>query len=188
METLTNNMLDGRCSRCGECCGLFIPFNDEDINRIKKYVQLHNIKPFNRLDMEKNTFKAHCCFYDENKKECTIYAVRPFVCKDFRCNRKDWKKYRNMYEKHCKYNSSLSEKTILATFDDMIYKDYTPIVKYLIDMVMSENGNVDEVQLYNIFNSVNRLDILERMTLCDNEDNTITGKEFIERYGKNENK
>lgn len=190
MENLKNNMVEDKCSRCGECCGLFIPFNDDDILRIRKYVQLHNIKPFNRIDLKNNTFKAHCCFYDENKKECTIYAVRPYVCRDFRCDRKDWKKYRDIYEKQCKYNSSFAKKTILATFDDMIYNDYGPIIKYLLDMIMSDNGNVDELKFYNVFKSVNRLDILEKMTLCDDNDNTITGKEFIERYKKsnNENK
>ena len=90
---VTNKMCEGKCSRCGECCGLFIPFNDDDIARIKRYVDLHKIKQYDRLDKETQSFKAHCCFYDEEKKECRIYPVRPYACKDFRCDRKDWKKY-----------------------------------------------------------------------------------------------
>lgn len=188
MENIKNNMCDGKCSRCGDCCGLFIPFTDIELKRIKKYVSLHKVEPVNRLDIMSGTFKAHCCFYDENKKECTIYPVRPFVCRDFRCDRKDWKVYRDMYEKQGKYNSSLSNKTILATFDDMIYDNYEPIIRYLIGLIEPEDKGYDDSLVYNIFKSANRLDLFNHLTLYDNDGNKITGKEFIERFKSNENK
>ena len=180
-----NNMCNGACSRCGECCGLFIPFNDNDIKRIKKYVSLHKIQPVNRIDIMTGTFKAHCCFYDEISKKCTIYPVRPFVCRDFRCDREDWKVYRDMYEKQCKYNSSFAPKTILATFDDLIYKDYTPIIKYLLGMLPVEKEGVNDTNVYLLFKSANRLDLFNYLTMYDENGKEITGKEFVERYEKN---
>ena len=100
---------NGECSRCGSCCGLFIPFTDEELNLIKYYVKVNNIKPTNNRIINGNQLIAQCCFYDKENKKCNIYSVRPFVCKDFMCNHKDWKERRDMYEKRTKYNSSLRE-------------------------------------------------------------------------------
>lgn len=180
---VTNKMCEGKCSRCGECCGLFIPFNNDDITRIKRYVELHKIKQYDRLDKETQSFKAHCCFYDEKKKECRIYPVRPYACKDFRCDRKDWKKYRDIYEKQNKYNSSLFPNSKLATFDDMIYGDCTPILYYIMGMIPRNSDNIDKL-IFAAFNIANRLDILYSMNFVCDDNTKILGKDIIEKYKK----
>ena len=30
-----------------------------------------------------------CCFYDRTNKACKIYAVRPKICRSFKCNRNE---------------------------------------------------------------------------------------------------
>lgn len=81
----TNN---GKCSSCGQCCGMFLPMSEKDISRIKMYVKKHNIKPCNHfLPTALPLLDATCPFRDNNKKICTIYKVRPVICRDFRCDK-----------------------------------------------------------------------------------------------------
>ena len=50
LEQISNNdnikdmTKEGKCSRCGECCGLFIPFTKKELKIIKEYVNKNNIK------------------------------------------------------------------------------------------------------------------------------------------------
>lgn len=84
---LTDN---GKCIGCGECCSNILPMSDEDVRRIRKYIKQHNIKPIThialladiQLDME-------CPFCDlTQEKKCTIYEVRPEICRLFICSKK----------------------------------------------------------------------------------------------------
>ena len=82
-DKVINNTCNGKCSNCGQCCGLFIPFNDDDIDRIKKYVKANDIKQTNRINVLTGVFNAHCCFLDTVNHKCKIYPVRPYVCRDY---------------------------------------------------------------------------------------------------------
>ena len=39
-DKVIDNTCNGKCSNCGQCCGLFIPFNDDDIKEIKKQIAI----------------------------------------------------------------------------------------------------------------------------------------------------
>ena len=169
---------NGECSRCGNCCGLFIPFDDEDITRIKKYVQEHSIEQTNRINVLTGVFDAHCCFYDTVNKVCKIYPVRPYVCQDFICNRKNWLEKRNEYELKCKYNSTLLPKQIMATFDDMIYEDYEPILRYIFSIIIDRCGKVDHRILIEFLGYINRLDLLKHLQAVDEKGNKYEGIEL----------
>ena len=171
---ITNNTCNGNCSRCGECCGLFVPFNDKDIEIIKKYVEENNIKPQNRLNKMTGGFEARCCFYDIHNKKCLIYPVRPFACRDFICSRKDWKQRRDEYESRAKYNSTINEM-VMATFDDKIYSDFGPIILYIVSMCRENNGLVDSEKLLSVIENVGRLDLLQYFTATDEKGNKIKG-------------
>lgn len=171
---ITDNTCNGKCSRCGECCGLFIPFNDDDITRIKQYVKEHNIKPYDRLNKMTGGFEARCCFYDVKEKKCTIYPVRPYACRDFICSRKDWKLKRDEYEIKAKYNSTLN-RMIMATFDDKIYGDYAPIILYTTSLCREPNGLVDSKKLLRVFESIGRLDILQYFSAIDENGKKVDG-------------
>ena len=70
------------CAQCGNCCRLrFIELNKEDIERIKSAGH----KDF--YDKIKNEFmlkrnKGRCVFLNNNDS-CSIYEIRPQVCRDF---------------------------------------------------------------------------------------------------------
>jgi len=164
-DAISDNTCMGRCSRCGECCALFIPFTDRDVTRIKKYVKKHKIEPQNRDVAE--GFKSQCCFYDFKNHLCTIYPVRPYVCSDFICNRKNWKSKRDEYESKATYNSTVKNKFIMATFDDMVYKNYYPILLHILSICKDANGNVDSKILIKYIKAVHREDLLDKFMAQD---------------------
>lgn len=81
---------DGKCIGCGACCSRFLPMSQREIDTIKKYIKRHNIKKqmhgVNVLAVPSLDFM--CPFLDDTKQDrkCTIYEVRPLVCKKFICN------------------------------------------------------------------------------------------------------
>lgn len=178
-KEITNNMCNHQCSRCGNCCGLFIPFTEKELSIIKEYVKLNNIEPCNREKAD--GFHAQCCFFDIENKKCLIYEVRPYACRDFKCDRKDWKKKRDSYEKRAKYNSTLNPKLLMATFDDLVYNDFTPMIKYIVDVVLSHTNNngIDSSNLIKLLKRINRLDILSHITVTNDNGEVIDGEELL---------
>lgn len=181
--------INKHCSRCGSCCGLFIPFTEKELQVIKSYVEKNNIKSYNkRLNIETDAFEGNCCFYDKDNKKCMIYEVRPYVCRDFICSRKNWKVKRDMYEKRAKYNSSLSKKTILASFDDKIYNDVYPIIRYILAIAVENQAKLglqtDELDvnvLLAILDKSNRLDLLKYMEPSTEDEKIIIEETLKER-------
>lgn len=82
--TLTDNCINGECSRCGECCTPFIPITNKEYKKIKEYIEENNIECENQIDG--NNVYVRCCFYNRKERKCNIYKVRPEVCRRFRCN------------------------------------------------------------------------------------------------------
>lgn len=81
----TNN---GDCSSCGQCCSNFIPLSCDEIIRIKKYIKSHGIKPCNHFLPTVDPLPDMTCpFRDNNKKICTIYKIRPVICREFKCDK-----------------------------------------------------------------------------------------------------
>jgi Fe-S-cluster containining protein len=82
---LTEN---GECARCGNCCTNLLPMNKQEVERIKKYVLDHDIKPYEQFAPYRKLPYNNCCpFYNEDKKICTVYDVRPKICRLFICNK-----------------------------------------------------------------------------------------------------
>lgn len=79
----------GQCNKCGQCCVPFIPITLEEYDTINKYIKDNNIEP-NLPKVKGNDLYLHCPFLtDENK--CSIYDVRPEVCRNFICSSTDAK-------------------------------------------------------------------------------------------------
>lgn len=172
-----NRTCKGLCSRCGDCCGMFIPFTEKELSIIKEYVSKHNIQPTNRFTIA--GMEARCCFFNEKEKKCNIYEARPFVCRDFKCDHKDWMKRRNQYEKRSKYNNTLAPtgKFITATFDDLVYEDYRYIIQYFVSLAYNEKSKgVDGTIFRNLLQKCNRLDLLQYINAYDENGNKIEGK------------
>lgn len=78
---------EGKCSGCGNCCSNFLPMTQEEKETIKKYIKRYKIKPYVRaFPLKDPTVDATCPFRNEDKGICTIYEVRPSICKYFTCN------------------------------------------------------------------------------------------------------
>lgn len=174
---VTDNTCNHQCSRCGECCSLFIPFTDKELATLKEYVKKHNIQPEDRI--VGNDFYASCCFFDRKNHVCNVYEARPYVCRAFKCDHKDWLKRRDEYELRAKYNSTLSKKFIIGTFDDLIYNDFGPLIQYAGD-VCSKNGQIDSGVFVNFFKRVNRLDALDHFKVTCEDGKEYNASELLE--------
>ncbi|MBQ6908995.1 MAG: YkgJ family cysteine cluster protein [Synergistaceae bacterium] len=78
----------GQCSNCGECCGTFLPVTKEDIAVIKEYIKTNNITPCYHGAKDADYIIDEICPFLNSAKKCSIYEVRPLICRFFKCNRK----------------------------------------------------------------------------------------------------
>lgn len=100
-QDLTDNTdANHKCSQCGECCSDTIALVSTDIRRIKAHIRRHNVKPQDHLKLlgpiaAQTIHDAVCpfCHIDRlaaagqpQKAHCTIYPVRPAVCRSFTCS------------------------------------------------------------------------------------------------------
>lgn len=79
---------NGVCSSCGSCCSALLPLSADEIYRIKQYIKRHNVKEQKHLiPLADTAFDLTCPFLDASKAKdkCTIYPVRPEICKSFNC-------------------------------------------------------------------------------------------------------
>lgn len=80
----TNN---GICSSCGNCCSHLLPMNKQEVDRIKKYIKSNHIGEIKHLTpLAASPIDYTCPFRDDKNKICTIYEVRPKICRLFLCN------------------------------------------------------------------------------------------------------
>ena len=81
------------CSNCGECCSAILPITLDEIKAINDYIEKHpnvrdvaikNSRPY-KDSSGATTINTLCPFRDQEKKCCTVYDVRPSICKTFCC-------------------------------------------------------------------------------------------------------
>ena len=88
-EDFTKN---GKCSRCGNCCTHHLGLLTREKQQIHNYVKQHNLQPIHHRDPDAPKDAASidlmCPFFDNTVTpyRCTIYPVRPFICKSYQCN------------------------------------------------------------------------------------------------------
>ena len=68
-----------RCVNCGECCGP-VPVTGDDVARIKKYMRENSLP---RKVAKQQHPRLECIFRDNEGKRCSIYPVRPMICRLF---------------------------------------------------------------------------------------------------------
>lgn len=80
---------DGKCIGCGNCCSRFLPVTQKELNQIHRYIEKHHIKRQQRgINVLADKYiDLSCPFMNEASanKKCTIYDVRPLICRDFIC-------------------------------------------------------------------------------------------------------
>lgn len=70
--------MGGKCSGCGECCGNILPLMRKEVPKIRDYVERNGVKP-------QPVRVLTCPFRDETNCCCTIYHVRPYICRIWDC-------------------------------------------------------------------------------------------------------
>lgn len=79
---------NGKCSKCGECCGAILPLDQEDLDKISKYVLENKIHSIAATLIMQN--KLQCPYYTGNKERgCAIYLARPKICRFYKCDKKE---------------------------------------------------------------------------------------------------
>ena len=84
----TDLTVDGRCSSCGQCCNRFLMVTNAEVKRLRRYVTVHKIAPADHLPAvaTKPMFDLTCPFRDNDARRCTVYPVRPAVCRRYTCS------------------------------------------------------------------------------------------------------
>lgn len=87
-----NLTCNGKCTECGECCSNLLPMTNDEISVIKNYIKKNGIKEHSHIvaPLVTPTIDMTCPFLDDSKscEKCTIYEVRPKICRDFICDPK----------------------------------------------------------------------------------------------------
>lgn len=65
-----------------------LPITKEDIAVIKEYIKTNNIKPYYHGVKGADDIIDEICPFLNSAKKCSIYEVRPLICRFFKCNRK----------------------------------------------------------------------------------------------------
>lgn len=101
-DNIFNFTKDGECSSCGNCCSNMLPLSRKEIDVIRMYISKHNIRESKHiLPVAKQPYDMVCPFRDNGKKICTIYPVRPEICRQFICDN----------QKRAKHNRKLLGQT-----------------------------------------------------------------------------
>lgn len=145
-KDLYNNEICGKCSRCGGCCNAApLPVTKHEVRMIVDFVCNKRLNRLNRDWIpELNTPKTSdsplnidlsCCFYDQINKCCTIYPVRPAICKEFKCSnsvskREEIKSRLHRIADYCHLETLTGVPTKITNFDLIIYGDIIPLQIY----------------------------------------------------------
>lgn len=86
-----DNTDHGICTGCGECCTNLLPMTETEVADIRRYIAKHGIKPqeHKAYFLSGPVMDMTCPFMDDSKAKdkCTIYPVRPQICKSFNCRK-----------------------------------------------------------------------------------------------------
>lgn len=96
--------VNGKCSGCGCCCSDLLPLSATEVKKIHAYIRSHHIRECVNIPPTNEPVRDLTCpFRDNAKRKCTIYPIRPAICRDFQCDkqRKQIEADRQMYHEKC---------------------------------------------------------------------------------------
>ena len=99
---------NGKCVGCGKCCSNYLPLSSKEIKEIHRYIKKHHItEKKHNIPTAKPILDMTCPFLDESKdcEKCTIYPVRPQICRDFKCDNPRKKIYADKRKYHGRYKA-----------------------------------------------------------------------------------
>lgn len=79
---------NGLCSNCGSCCSDLLPVSSHEIKNIKRYIRKNGIQEQRHFlpTADRIGWDLTCPFRDNANGKCVIYAVRPMICREFKCD------------------------------------------------------------------------------------------------------
>lgn len=98
------------CNNCIDCCGALSVVSNEEFKKINK--QLKSPRWKSQLEGAKNRYRKRAAIKEytdlrcpfQNNNRCTIYEIRPKVCREFHCspelNTWDLDKFLKEHEDH----------------------------------------------------------------------------------------
>ena len=85
-------------------CSRYLPLSSKELKEIKRYVKKHHIKPKEHIfPTTEPMLDMVCPFRDEENKICTIYSLRPKICRSFLCSNPKNGIWATKQEFHAKY-------------------------------------------------------------------------------------
>lgn len=103
---------NGECSNCGACCSNILPISNKEIKTIKMYMRSHKIKEHRHIiPTAIESLDMTCPFRNDEEKKCEIYAVRPAICKAFKCDYPKQQIDTTKEMMHSKYNIVFMRET-----------------------------------------------------------------------------
>lgn len=130
---VTDFTVCGKCSRCGSCCGVGLPFTKKEGHVIRRFLETHDVKPSNLSWQTGDTLVCICPFLDMETHRCQIYEARPFVCRNFLCCKKEetLRFERDMYAVRADFNSfCVGNRQLFMSFQYAFYGDWAFDVLY----------------------------------------------------------
>lgn len=101
-DNIYNFTKNGKCSGCGNCCTNLLPMSQKEVDTVHRYIKKNKIKECKHLlPVATPTYDMTCPFRDNDNGVCTIYEVRPMICRKFICDN----------EKRAKHDRKLLKQT-----------------------------------------------------------------------------
>ena len=87
---------DGKCTKCGNCCTALLPMTKDELKAVQRYVKRKHIQTVKHSW----GFDLTCPFRNDELGICTVYEVRPQICRDFQCDKpqKKIEETKNLYK------------------------------------------------------------------------------------------
>lgn len=161
---------NGHCSKCGNCCTNFLPITKKEVRKIKQYIKENNIKAENRIINE--GIILQCPFLNQKTKKCNIYEARPFVCRDFLCSHKDWRRKRKLYMERADYNGMSKKGEIKPVYstDELFFDDLQFFFYYVEDLCRNLPGGMTKENFKLVIEKSNRKEILQHIKFKERDE------------------
>lgn len=80
---------NGKCVGCGKCCSNLLALSEREIQEIRRYMKKYHVQEKRHiLPTRELIIDMTCPFLNDEggNQKCTIYPVRPHICRAFICN------------------------------------------------------------------------------------------------------
>lgn len=125
---LDNKVIDMKnisCTHCNDCCTIFAMVTEEELESLKGYFFdseegkkiLKRARNKVKRHLRQNSIYFFCPFTDDETKKCSIYNIRPKICKEFHCNRELYRKYKEFKEDN--YTDGEKSLNLYYFFEDI---------------------------------------------------------------------